>query len=155
MLMIETDRSTESHRHDPVGSGWPTVFHTDGIAQVQSITRLWAPRWTNTRSFQISCEQCGARSTTCPTRGPRRDLLKQVRRHQRLDREVFPPPPPPLWAESICAAAAVQRCVCRTNRARHSKKQWPRLRKLARQDRQLDDFFRPMRNLLLMGSHIV
>ncbi len=143
LLMIETDHDlrnpTDMILLERVAKA---VFHTDGIAQVQSITRpLGTPLDHTSIPFQISTSSA-AQLNNLPFQQDRAADLRQAgRRHQRLDRRP---------AAAICAAAAVQR---RHPRAERSVQGHRRHRPgPARQDRQLRRLLPTATQLLLLGA---
>ena len=143
LLMIETDHDlrnpTDMILLERVAKA---VFHTDGIAQVQSITRpLGTPLDHTSIPFQISTQQRGADQQPALPAGPRRGPRQTGRRHRRHDRHP---------AAAVRAAAAVQRRHPRAERGvqGHGRDgSGP-----AQQDRQLRRLLPAAAQLLLLGA---
>lgn len=72
-------RPAQFHRHDPVERVAKAVFHTDGIAQVQSITRpLGTPLDHTSIPFQISASSASQINNLPFQQAPWSDSFKQV-----------------------------------------------------------------------------
>ena len=143
LLMIETDHDlrnpTDMILLERVAKA---VFHTDGIAQVQSITRpLGTPLDHTSIPFQISA-QSAAQINNLPYQQARAaDLLKQVSEIDDVDQHP---------ARAVRAAAAVQRHHARAERGVPTDRR--RSTGPARQDRQLRRLLPADAQLLLLGA---
>ncbi len=143
LLMVEADHdlrnSTDMILLERVAKA---VFHTDGIAQVQSITRpLGTPLDHTSIPFQISAGSAVSDQQPALSAGPRRRPAQAGRRDQQLDRHS---------AAAVCAATTVQRRHRRADQGipadgRHGPGP-------ARQDRQLRRLLPAAAQLLLLGA---
>ncbi len=143
LLMIETDHDlrnpTDMILLERVAKA---VFHTDGIAQVQSITRpLGTPLDHTSIPFQISAKSASQINNLPFQQARANDLLKQVGVINNVDRHA---------AAAVCAATAVQRDHARAERGVQADRRHgagP-----ARQDRQLRRLLPADAQLLLLGA---
>ena len=143
LLMIETDHDlrnpTDMILLERVAKA---VFHTDGIAQVQSITRpLGTPAGPHVDPVPDQRAERGADQQPALPAGPRRRPAQAGRRDQQVDRHP---------AAAICAAAAVQRRHARAERGVPADRR--RGPGSARQDRQLRRLLPAAAQLLLLGA---
>ena len=123
LLMIETDHDlrnpTDMILLERVAKA---VFHTDGIAQVQSITRpLGTPLDHTSIPFQISTQQRGADQQPAVPAGPRRRPAQAGRRDRRHDQH-------PARSSTRCSSSPA---TSPTSRARRSSRPSPRRRTCA------------------------
>ena len=119
------------------------VFHTDGIAQVQSITRpLGTPLDHTSIPFQISVGQ-RAQINNLPFQQARAaDLLKQV---DDIDKTIAV-----LRRSTRCSSSPA---TSPTSRARRSQETVATAQDLRDKIANFDDFFRPLRSYFYWEPH--